>query len=297
MTYTPPFVDEFAGELGKVTDCVPASGLMGVNKRTYGAYPVTPAEREALQAAMGTTNLGANAAQLAAGIKKRYGLTIAYGSSWTIISAALRDPKRGVAILGSYTALPAALRSHGRQPTFSGLHCVYAQALDPVAGTTTIGDPLATSYYNGLTIDQLKAYCAGLNFMYALFVEDIVTVISLDPIPVTGWQTKVGDLFGYKLGVAPRKTTWTKVSGASCDAIVSKVEPLPVGWPAGPFLHVTNGTYAGYMVPQASVTFTPPDPCAAVKTELATAKSDLSQTKAALAAASTKISAAKNALA
>lgn len=123
--------------------------------------------------------------------------------------------------------------------------------------------------------------------------EDTVTTIYADPIPLTGWQTKVGDLYGYKVGVAPKKTTWTKPSGASCDAIVSKVEPLPAGWPVGPFLRVTNGSYAGYLVPQASVTFTAPDPCAA---QLAATQDALLKAQADLAIANNRISGAKNAL-
>lgn len=289
MAYLPPFVDEFTGETGKVTDCVPASGLMGVNKRTLGAKPATASEREALQAAMGTTNLGADAKQLHDGLLKRYGFDQPYGTAWAPIEAALLDPSMGVVIFGSYPKLPLALRQHGRQPTFSGLHAVYAQSLDPAARTTIIGDPLATSYYSGVRIDDLKAYCAGLSYMYVTFKEEDVTTITQDSIPLTQWSTKVGDLYGYKIGAPPKKTTWSRASDAATDAIVSKVDPLPAGWPSGPFLRVTNGAYAEYMVPLASVTFTAPDPCAPIRLEL-------SQAKAQLAAANSRISTAKTAL-
>lgn len=275
MSYLPPFIDEFTGETGRVVDCVPASGLMGANKQKLGKYPATAAEREALQNAMGTQDLGANADQLAAGILKRYGFSVAHGSGWAPIDAALRDPKKGVALFGSYPKLPYALRAHGRQPGFTGLHCMYGQSNNPPLGTTTIGDPLATSYYTGITISQLQAYCAGLGYMYVIFEEeDIEVIITENPIPSTFWQAKGGALTGYKPGAAPLTRTFNVGSQASASAIAVKVVG-GIGWPAPPLLYVSTGGLAGYYIPQSAVTFTAPDPCSPIKNELAIANTKL----------------------
>ena len=107
-SYSPGWLDEFAGETDVIggtlrfTDCVPASGVRGVNFMSYGTQaPTTPAEREALQAAMGTKptvtepGKGADEVELASGIGKRYGRAVPFGQDWAAIvrPSAARAPR------------------------------------------------------------------------------------------------------------------------------------------------------------------------------------------------------------
>ena len=201
----PPFVSEFPDAY--VTDCVPSSGLMGVNKETHNRYPATITEREALQNAMGTQNQGATHLQLAAGIKKRYGLTVPAGAGWPIIAAALKDPAQGVAVFGSYQKLPAAIRTYGNQPTFDGGHCIYALYRD--AANIYVGDPLASSYSVAKIVD-LQAYSLGLGQLFVTFKEQALAKL----YGLAGWpdyaRTSLKNAQGYayrifaNAGMAPK---------------------------------------------------------------------------------------------
>lgn len=234
--YLPKFTDEISGETGRVTGCVPASGLMGINRMTHDQYSNLAPEREALQSAMGTQDKGANYAQLAAGVKARYGLTIPYGQgSWATIAAALADPTKGVTLIGSYKYLPLALRQHGRQPTFDGIHSFYAQCLNPTEGTVTFGDPLATSYTTAKAAD-LKAYSDSYYNMYATFQEETMVLI-----PATAYERIVNK----------KSATIATPSNFRLDRYTSAeiIKPFPPGIVFYPIASANDGSPAGGSTP------------------------------------------------
>lgn len=128
--YVPPWLDELTAEPGKVADCVPVCGVRGINLASSGKQaPCTPAEREALQVAMGTQDVGATEVDLAAGISRRYGRSLVHGQSWAAIAAALGGPDVLV----------------------------------------RLGDPLGTHDLPGVRVGDLQAYSAGLQSRYVLF--------------------------------------------------------------------------------------------------------------------------------
>lgn len=179
--YVPPFLSEFPD--APVTDCVPASGVMLADKVTHGRYPASVAEREALQNAMGTQDQGANTAQLAAGLARRYGLNLPTIHGWSDMAATLADARRGLSLIGSYQKLPAWVRNHGNQPTFNGLHCIYAQG--DGAGRAYVGDPLASSMLGGVALTDLQAYASTADYG-ALVATEQATIVGYRVIPPAG---------------------------------------------------------------------------------------------------------------
>lgn len=69
---------------------------------------------------------------------------------------------------------------------------------------------------------------------------------------------KAGTLVGYRPSPEPKTKsgTWSAASGFPADAEAT-FDPLPAGWPAGPYQRVTAGHYAGYYVNNAQVTLGP----------------------------------------
>jgi hypothetical protein len=129
---TPPFLDEFRDRVSVVADCVPASCVRGVNFMTHGGKaPCTPAEREALQTAMGTQDVAADETKAVAGIRKRYGLVLPAGRSWSAV----------VSAIGSESA------------------------------KVIVGDPLGTADIPGVVLRDLKPYADGLANRFVLFAE------------------------------------------------------------------------------------------------------------------------------
>lgn len=130
--YVPPFLGEFDHETSVVADCVPASGVRGVNYLTRGAQaPCTYTEREDLQTVMGTQGEGADEAQLAAGILARYGHALAHGEAWGPV----------------------------------------VSSLGGLAAPVLIGDPLADSDYLGAHVADLEAFAGGLENRFVLFPQ------------------------------------------------------------------------------------------------------------------------------
>ena len=156
--YVPPFLSEFP-DVAIVADCVPATGVMLADKVTHGRYPASVAEREALQNAMGTQDVGASTAQLQAGMTKRYALSLPIVHGWAAIRAALTDPRKGVSIIGPYPRLPAWIREHGNQPGFTGIHCIYAQG-DGLGGGV-VGDPLASTMLRDVDLEALESFASA----------------------------------------------------------------------------------------------------------------------------------------
>lgn len=73
------------------------------------------------------------------------------------------------------------------------------------------------------------------------------------PSPRT-WHTKAGMLTGRRLAPAPltNSTPFDTGSPAEADAEVT-VKPTPPGWPAGPYLSVSTGGMAGFLVALSDV--------------------------------------------
>lgn len=183
--YLPAFTPEWPDH--PETDCVPSSALMVVNKVTHNAHPAGAAEREALQNAMLTQDQGATNEQAAAGVKARYGLSIPLAHGWPAIAAALADPSRGLAIIGSYQKLPPLVRNHGLQPSFDGLHDLYAQ--QDGLGLVAIGDPLGSTFQRGVPLDALRAYAESTVYAALLGTEQPAII-------------------GYRVNVRGRFTAW-----------------------------------------------------------------------------------------
>jgi len=297
LTYLPTFIDEFTGETNLVTDCVPASGLMGINKQTHSQYPATATERESLQNAMGTQDAGAGTDQLAAGIKSLYRIITPTGNSWTAVVAALKNPKQGVALLGAYAKLPLAIRNHGRQPTFNGLHAMYVQCLDPAIGSVTYGDPLATSFGTAHIAD-FQAYFAGLP-MYALFTEEEPPVLvpkeTFSPARkftvVGGTATAAVSIDGFSIDLATgairvvKTTKWSATSGATAIAALTiggkKYLQLPVGSYMGPYV-IDDEVHIKLAVAPDATPFDQADIAAAVATAIAPLNKRIANAKTAL---------------
>lgn len=241
VVFLPGFVSEFP-DASVVADCVPASGLMLVNKITHNKYPASVAEREALQAAMpdptpdakpGTEDEGATNTQLAGGIMTRYGIPLAPSTGWPAIATILTKTNMGVVILGRYPELPAYIRNQGNQPSFTGLHDLYAQA-DGLGGVT-VGDPLASRFIQGIPIADLRAYAESTGYPFLAGTE------------------QVAKLVGYRL-VIPHAGTWTfyrvmrwthALYGAK-PVYFSRASGAPVWHGAPGFWHIYAGALKDY---------------------------------------------------
>ncbi|MEX0629266.1 MAG: M23 family metallopeptidase [Chloroflexota bacterium] len=77
---------------------------------------------------------------------------------------------------------------------------------------------------------------------------DLETTIVRYPTPRI-WHTRGGVLTGRRTGPAPltNSTPFAAGSPAEADAEVT-VQPTPAGWPAGPYLSVSTGGMAGFLV-------------------------------------------------
>ena len=91
------------------------------------------------------------------------------------------------------------------------------------------------------------------------------------PSPRT-WHTRGGVLTGRRTGPAPltKSTPFGVGSPAEADAEVT-VTPTPAGWPAGPYLSVSTGGMAGFLVAFSDVDPGPAPLPAAAQIEAATA--------------------------
>ena len=207
--FLPAFTSEFPDQ--HVTDCVPSAALMAVNKATHNSRPAGVAEREALQGAMGTQDQGATNEQAAAGIRARYGLSLPLVNGWPAMALALTDPRKGLAIIGSYQQLPAVIRGHGLQPSFNGLHDIYAQADDD--GLVAIGDPLGTSFVRGRFLAELRAYAESTRYA-ALVATELATIVGwrayVGPGTFTAWRVMRWTHLAYD----PKSTTFARRSWA-----------------------------------------------------------------------------------
>lgn len=240
MAFTPGFVSEFPDQ-SLVADCVPASGLMLTNKVTHNKYPSSVAERERLQANMpdptpdakpGTEDEGANLNQLAAGILKLYGLPLTLSAGWASIASILTKTNMGVVVIGKYQELPAYIRQQGNQPSFDGLHAIYLQA--DGAGTLTIGDPLASHFYQHVALGDVRAYCESVGAAYLSGTEQPTVIGYRLVIPraqtLTFWKVA---RFTHLL-YGRRDVTFSRASGA----------PMRHGSPG--FWAVAAGALEGY---------------------------------------------------
>jgi len=100
---------------------------------------------------------------------------------------------------------------------------------------------------------------------------DMEMTIVRYPSPRT-WHTKGGMLTGRRMTPAPltNSTPFDAGSPAEADAEVT-VRPTPAGWPAGPYLSVSTGGMAGFLVAFSDVDPGPAPLPAAAQIEAATA--------------------------
>lgn len=172
--FIPSFTSEFPDHL--VRDCVPSAGLMLANKVTHNAHPAGTAEREALQEAMGTQDAGADNQQLQAGLSKRYGLSTQLVRGWETISNRLAVTSHGLAIIGEYPKLPDAIRNHGLQPSYAGLHDIYAQGMGN--GQVLVGDPLGASMGPTVDLSALRGYVESTAYDALLGTEQAPRIVA-----------------------------------------------------------------------------------------------------------------------
>lgn len=152
--YIPAFTSEFPD--ATVTDCVPSAALMVANKISHNRYPAGVAEREALQVAMGTQDQGATNEQAAEGLHKLLGLSVPVQADRAILAGLLTDPNKGLAVIGDYRSLPPAIRQHGGQPGYNGLHDIYLGAMG--GGQVIVGDPLGASMGPIVAVSDVLPY-------------------------------------------------------------------------------------------------------------------------------------------
>jgi len=100
---------------------------------------------------------------------------------------------------------------------------------------------------------------------------DMETGVTIYPSPRT-WHTRAGTLTGRRLAGAPltNSMTFDPNSPAEADAEVT-LKPTPTNWPPGPYLRVTTGGMAGFLVAFADVDAGSPPLGAAAQIEAATA--------------------------
>jgi hypothetical protein len=225
----PPFVDEFTAETGaKITDCVPASGVMGANAQTDGRTPATAVSRETLQNKMGTQDKPAGPQQLVDGLLALWSVPTSWSSSWVEI----------------------------------------ATLLGGAAAPVIIGDPLATSYYRGAHVADLKPYSDGWHDQYVAFrLPEKLMIITQHQFAIPfGIKVKLGTIVGYRPPEVPpaKSMRFTAASGASANALAT-LSPDPRGKAGSQYLHVTTGVFAGLYSPVESWTFTAPDEQAAAR--------------------------------
>lgn len=117
--------------------------------------------------------------------------------------------------------------------------------------------------------------------------EDAVITITTYPALRT-WKARGGSLTGRRLSPAPLSMTGTFDAGspAHADAEV-QITPKPAGWPAGPYLRVTDGGLAGFLVAIGQVDpepIPPPDCTAAVEAAVAPLREEIARLEAEVAA-------------
>lgn len=253
----PPSVDPTERLFNPQTVCVWASGVY-IARAFDPSVPGTTAEVLALAADSGVPGgASGNYAQLQPGMKKRYGLV------GTLVDHQ-GGPAAQAAVLAAAAAGPIAVALAGDMynltPRWQNGHTGHSIAVLYEHGPVGVQfDPLAPAGYPGDPFPP--AELANFATAALIFKEELVTTITLTPIASTTWSTKGGPLTGYKIGSAPVTQNFKAGSPAACDAIVTKIDPLPTGWPVGPYLRVTSGGFAGFLVPQSAVNFTAPDPC------------------------------------
>lgn len=228
--YIPPFTSEFPDHL--VRDCVPASALMAANKATHGRFPAGTAERELLQNLMGTQDSGADNQQAAKALGAApFNLTTQLVRGWETVYNRLVIPSYGLAIIGEYQKLPDAVRNHGLQPSYDGLHCVYAQGVGN--GQAIVGDPLGSTMGPSIRVDELRAYATSSPYDALLMVEQRPQLVGYKLVasggPMTLWHVA---RFTHTLY---RPVTHSYTHGS----------PAPVRHGAKGFWRVTAGPNAG----------------------------------------------------
>lgn len=249
-------------------DCVWASGVELA--RTVGiAAPATLAEAEALRRASGEPpGGGSSAGDLVAGMRRRYGWAPPERGN----TAALALPVGGVAVvLGSSRALSAHYRRW--DPSFAGGHAATVWRLGPEPRVWWC-DPLAPAGWDGewMPLDELGRYVRAMTAAGALIATvderraPMIGTVELHPFPeLVTWRTRPGStLHGYdptRPGAPVLTRTWDNASAAHADATAAVTwtgtssPPVPKG---GPFLRVTDGTYAGLLIVAAQVDWTAP---------------------------------------
>ena len=111
--------------------------------------------------------------------------------------------------------------------------------------------------------------------------ESLTTVtVTLFPEPRQCSIAPGATVAGYRptQGVPEKRVTWPQGSSMPADA-EAFIEQVPQAVPHGTFYRVTAGVYSGLFVPIDQVTIAPgpvvPDPCAAIKAELALANATI----------------------
>ena len=82
---------------------------------------------------------------------------------------------------------------------------------------------------------------------------DMNITMTIYPAP-RKWRTKAGTLTGRRLSPSPLRLSGTFLAGSPADADAGfTITPTPSGWPAGPYMRVSTGALAGFLVAESAV--------------------------------------------
>lgn len=276
-------------ESGIWTDCMWTSAVEFA--RAVGQdVPATLAEAHTLRAASGDMEGGSSQADVVRGMLKRYGWQGSVRANTNLNPKTYLVPGTVAVVQGSMGKFPTGSHFRRYDPSFTGGHGVCVFRLD-TNDRVWWCDPLApTVGYSGewMSFADLRLFMSGSPGGAMQYADinsrrsEVFPVVTSKPLPggprswrVIGSAAKPVVINGYdpaQPGKVVKAMTWTAESSALYDAEVSVAwvgvagtsAPIPKG---GPFLHVTNGAYAGLLIVKALVTV-PADPPTYTKADI-----------------------------
>lgn len=273
MPYTPIFRPQYPDPTTTQdwTNCTMSSGAMALDRHTLGKTQVWGGELRKHQ----SDQVGGTDLYDVRQAWTHYGqaLDIRSGQGWAGVLLALKEG-RGVIIQYTRGFIPSAYRA-GVDPSFTGGHAAYINGILP-NGNLDYADPLAGD--NGfieLPPEYMKraaeAMFSGVRFAVTRITkeDELHAVVEFHPFPEgeRRWRVPAGETIRAYDPAYPNKVIKTmKFANASSASGSGKayirwygIDPAPVPR-GGPFLRVTNGTFAGLYIPMHNISVDDPAP-------------------------------------